>query len=97
MHAADDTTVARCGTAHPPLTHSEGSTDMPAYDGEVAAGFWFAASCATQSKAIAADLQTAGVETPPDREIVALIAYLQKLGKSEPVNPTPAPKPVVNR
>jgi hypothetical protein len=39
------------------------------------------------------------VETPPDREIVAMISYLQKLGKSEPVNPPPAiaPGPVVNR
>jgi cytochrome c oxidase cbb3-type subunit I/II len=50
-------------------------------------------SCETQSKVIASDLTTAGVETPPDREIVALIAYLQKLGKSEPANPVPPSAP----
>ena len=56
-------------------------------------------SCAKQAQLIADDLRTAGVETPPDREIVAMISYLQKLGKSEPVNPsTPVPPgPVVNR
>ncbi len=43
---------------------------------------------ATQEKIIAADLQAAGAEVPPDREIVALIAYLQKLGKAEKVTPT---------
>jgi cytochrome c oxidase cbb3-type subunit I/II len=40
---------------------------------------------AIQSKSIADDLRQAGAEVAPDREIVALIAYLQKLGKSEPV------------
>ncbi|MFH1496493.1 MAG: cytochrome-c oxidase, cbb3-type subunit I, partial [Verrucomicrobiota bacterium] len=35
-----------------------------------------------QSKAIAAGLKTAGIEVDHDREIIALIAYLQKVGKS---------------
>jgi cytochrome c oxidase cbb3-type subunit I/II len=39
----------------------------------------------TQAAAIVADLKNTGAELPPDREIVALIAYLQKLGKSEKV------------
>jgi cytochrome c oxidase cbb3-type subunit I/II len=48
-------------------------------------------ACDTQSAAIAADLKNAGAEVPADREIVALIAYLQSLGKSEKVEkPTPA-------
>ena len=56
------------------------------------------ASAAKQGKVIADDLKTAGVETPADREIVALISYLQKLGKSEPVKPVEPPaKSVVNR
>jgi cytochrome c oxidase cbb3-type subunit I/II len=41
-----------------------------------------AANVDIQSKAIAADLRAAGAEVAADREIVALIAYLQKLGKS---------------
>jgi cytochrome c oxidase cbb3-type subunit I/II len=40
-------------------------------------------ACATQGEAIAKELRTAGAETHADREIIALIAYLQKLGKSE--------------
>lgn len=44
-------------------------------------------ACDTQAGAIAADLKNAGAEVPPDREIVALISYLQKLGKSEKVEP----------
>jgi cytochrome c oxidase cbb3-type subunit I/II len=52
-----------------------------------------AKSCLDQGEGIVADLKTAGAETAPDREIVALIAYLQKLGKSEVVPPaTPAAK-----
>ena len=38
-----------------------------------------------QELGIVQDLKTAGAEVQPDREIVALIAYLQKLGKSEMV------------
>ncbi len=34
----------------------------------------------TQAKAIVADLNTAGIETQPEKEIIALIAYLQRLG-----------------
>jgi cytochrome c oxidase cbb3-type subunit I/II len=33
-----------------------------------------------QAEKITADLKLAGLDTPPDREIVALIAYLQRLG-----------------
>jgi cytochrome c oxidase cbb3-type subunit I/II len=40
-----------------------------------------------QSQAIAADLRTAGAYVAPEKEIVALIAYLQVLGKFEPVRP----------
>jgi cytochrome c oxidase cbb3-type subunit I/II len=40
---------------------------------------------AEQQQAIVADLNNAGAEIEPEREIVALIAYLQKLGKSEQV------------
>jgi cytochrome c oxidase cbb3-type subunit I/II len=43
-----------------------------------------------QSKAIALDLRTGGAYVAPDKEIVALIAYLQSLGKSVPVPPKPA-------
>jgi cytochrome c oxidase cbb3-type subunit I/II len=52
------------------------------------------ASVARQSQVIVNDLKTAGAEIAPDREIVALIAYLQKLGKSEQVlTGTPAAAP----
>jgi cytochrome c oxidase cbb3-type subunit I/II len=43
------------------------------------------ANVAAQAQAIAADLRVAGAYIAPDREIVALIAYLQKLGKSTPL------------
>jgi cytochrome c oxidase cbb3-type subunit I/II len=46
-----------------------------------------ALACESQASAISADLKNAGAEVPPDREIVALIAYLQKLGKAEKVAP----------
>ena len=54
--------------------------------------------CCTKSglccqKTISAELKSAGAEIPPDREIVALISYLQKLGKSEKVNPASGAKP----
>jgi cytochrome c oxidase cbb3-type subunit I/II len=35
----------------------------------------------TQAKEITSSLKKDGIETLPDREIVALIAYLQRLGK----------------
>jgi len=38
------------------------------------------ASLAQQGQEIVARLATAGIQTAPDREIVALIAYLQRLG-----------------
>ena len=47
------------------------------------------ASTTKQGELIAADLKTSGAEIPPDREIVAVIAYLQKLGQSEKVAPRP--------
>jgi len=49
-----------------------------------------AQSVAKEEQAIAVGLRTAGAEIEPDREIVALIAYLQKLGKYEKVA---VPKP----
>lgn len=45
------------------------------------------ASVDGQAKKIAADLREAGAYVAPDREIVALIAYLQTLGKSDAVAP----------
>jgi cytochrome c oxidase cbb3-type subunit I/II len=46
---------------------------------------------ATQEQAIVASLKEKEITIEPDREIVALIAYLQKLGKSEVVKKeTPA-------
>jgi cytochrome c oxidase cbb3-type subunit I/II len=45
------------------------------------------ASVLQQGRVIAADLRQAGAEVEPDREIVALISYLQKLGRSEEVKP----------
>jgi cytochrome c oxidase cbb3-type subunit I/II len=43
------------------------------------------AQVTAQSKQIAADLKKAGAYVAPEKEIVSLIAYLQSLGKSEPV------------
>ncbi|HMD61652.1 MAG TPA: cytochrome-c oxidase, cbb3-type subunit II, partial [Opitutaceae bacterium] len=43
------------------------------------------AAAMAQAKAISADLMAAGASVAPDREVVAMIAYLQKLGKFEPV------------
>jgi cytochrome c oxidase cbb3-type subunit I/II len=42
---------------------------------------------AGQAKAISSELRTAGAFLAPEKEMVALIAYLQVLGKSEPVRP----------
>jgi cytochrome c oxidase cbb3-type subunit I/II len=54
-------------------------------------------ACTTQSGAIAADLKNAGADVRPDREIIALIAYLQKLGQTELVAPAAAiPKTAAN-
>ncbi len=49
-----------------------------------------AAAAEAQGREIAAELRAAGAYVAHDREIVALIAYLQKLGKSEPVAPRAA-------
>jgi cytochrome c oxidase cbb3-type subunit I/II len=43
-----------------------------------------------QAKAIALGLREAGAYVAPEREIVALIAYLQKLGQYETVTPKAA-------
>ena len=40
-----------------------------------------------QAKTIAQDLRTAGAYVAPDKEIIALIAYLQKLGQFEKMAP----------
>ncbi len=45
-----------------------------------------------QARGIALDLRTAGAYVAPDREIIALIAYLQKLGQFETVH---AGKPAI--
>jgi cytochrome c oxidase cbb3-type subunit I/II len=52
-----------------------------------------AKACETQAGEIAADLTKAGAQIPPNREIVAMIAYLQKLGKSAKVEPAGEAKP----
>jgi cytochrome c oxidase cbb3-type subunit I/II len=49
-----------------------------------------------QSTAIAQDLRASGAYVAPEKEIVALIAYLQQLGKSEPVR-SAAPPTVASR
>jgi cytochrome c oxidase cbb3-type subunit I/II len=54
-----------------------------------------ARTIASQEQAIASELNASGAEIQPDREIVALISYLQKLGKCEKVNPIPAAAPAV--
>ena len=44
-----------------------------------------------QAQGIVTDLKAKGIEAVADREIIAVIAYLQKLGKSEPVKKETAP------
>ena len=43
-----------------------------------------------QAKSISAELRTAGAYVGPEKEIIALIAYLQHLGKYEDVRPAVA-------
>ncbi len=43
-----------------------------------------------QSRTLSRDLRLAGANVAPEKEIVALVAYLQQLGKSVPVAPKPA-------
>ena len=45
------------------------------------------AQVSVQAKEIAADLKTAGIYVAPEKEIVALIAYIQQLGNFEAVTP----------
>ncbi|HZZ56357.1 MAG TPA: cytochrome-c oxidase, cbb3-type subunit I [Opitutaceae bacterium] len=47
------------------------------------------AAARAQAEGIAADLAAAGSPVPADREVIAVIAYLQKLGKYETVVPPP--------
>ena len=51
-------------------------------------------SVATQEQAIVDDLAKSGAHVAPQREIVALISFLQKLGKSEKVAVPPNAAPV---
>jgi cytochrome c oxidase cbb3-type subunit I/II len=51
------------------------------------------ASLLAQGQGIVTELATAGVQTRPDAEIVALIAYLQRLGRA-PLPPPAPPGPV---
>jgi cytochrome c oxidase cbb3-type subunit I/II len=52
------------------------------------------ASMQAQADSIVGRLATGGITTTPDREIVALIAYLQRLGRDgRAVIPPPAPAP----
>jgi cytochrome c oxidase cbb3-type subunit I/II len=46
------------------------------------------ASAKAQAQAIASDLRASGASISPDRQVVALIAYLQKLGSFEKVGQT---------
>ena len=50
-----------------------------------------AARVKEQATAIAQDLRTAGAYVAPEKEIIALIAYLQQLGRA-PVQPLAASK-----
>ena len=67
---------------------------LPYTDAEVAG---VGESLRRQGGEIVARLATAGITTEPDREIVAMIAYLQRLGKDgrafipPPAEPAPAP------
>ena len=66
---------------------------LPYSDAEVAG---VAESMRRQGGGIAARLATAGIATEPDREIIAMIAYLQRLGRdgkafiAPPAEPAPA-------
>ena len=47
-------------------------------------------ACEQQARRIALDLRNSGKLIAPDKELVAVIAYLQKLGQSQPVGETAA-------
>ena len=48
---------------------------------------------AAQRQKIVANLAVGMVNAPPDREIIALIAYLQRLGTDIKAAPPPLPRP----
>ena len=48
---------------------------------------------AEQAKSISADLKAAGAYVAPEKEIIALIAYLQQLGNYEDLRPSVASSP----
>jgi cytochrome c oxidase cbb3-type subunit I/II len=53
-----------------------------------------------QAKQIVANLKQGSVEAQPDKEIIALIAYLQRLGtdiKAAPAPPVSQPAPIGNK
>jgi cytochrome c oxidase cbb3-type subunit I/II len=49
-----------------------------------------AARVKEQATAIAQDLRSAGAYVAPEKEVIALIAYLQQLGRSDAVPAAPA-------
>jgi cytochrome c oxidase cbb3-type subunit I/II len=69
--------------------HAMKSIGVPYTDADVASA---ATDARAQANAITSDLRTSGAEVAPDSDLVALIAYLQRLG----VKPEPAPNGNVN-
>jgi len=69
--------------------HAMQRVGVPYADAEIAAA---PDDARAQAAGIVQELAAAGIEVEPDREIVALIAYLQKIGKSEKVDPAGTPK-----
>jgi cytochrome c oxidase cbb3-type subunit I/II len=70
--------------------HAMKTIGVPYSDAEITAA---ANDARTQGEAIAKDLRDQGADAAPDSEMVALISYLQHLGKP-PVSPQPATAPV---
>ncbi|HEY1960604.1 MAG TPA: cytochrome-c oxidase, cbb3-type subunit I [Polyangiaceae bacterium] len=66
--------------------HAMKSVGVPYTDADVARA---SDDAKKQAAAIAADLKTEGADIEPDRELVALIAYLQRLGKQPEVKAKP--------
>jgi cytochrome c oxidase cbb3-type subunit I/II len=69
--------------------HAMKSVGVPYTDAEIASA---ADDARAQADAIASDLRTTGADVAADSDLVALIAYLQRLG----VKPAPAPSGTVN-
>jgi len=67
--------------------HAMKSIGVPYTDQDVAQA---ADSAQAQARLIAADLHAAGADVPPDSDMVALVSYLQRLGKKS------EPKPQIN-